>query len=332
MTAPWHSVEYPLTMYGIREAKPGPRWQALFQALWPAYRAWFVSEGEDARADLALSGAMLKEHMPELVQTWEQMVRLAGDDHLAARMLTMWQPPRFLPGCSQAVLVGRPPVLVRNYDYAPHLFEQVCYSSEFTGRRVIGTGDCLWGLLDGMNEDGLVVSLTFGGRPGAGVGFGIPLVVRYLLETAATVGQAQRILTRLPVSMAYNLTIADSDSAACTAFVAPGCPPDFTAAVAATNHHGSVPEHPDHARSFFSEERLRHLEGTLRDEPSADDLAAEFLRSPLYSVDYARSFGTLYTVAYKPADSTVEYRWPQASWRRTFASPDSTKKVVLRGT
>jgi predicted choloylglycine hydrolase len=260
------------------------------------------------------------------------MVRLAGHDQLAARMLSMWQPPRFLPGCSQAVLVGRPATLVRNYDYSPHLFEQVCYSSEFAGRRVIGTADCLWGLLDGMNEDGLVVSLTFGGRPGSGPGFGVPLVVRYLLETAGTVGQAMEILTRLPVSMAYNLTIADAMGAACTAFVAPGCPPDFTPAAAATNHHGTPPEHPEHARSFFSEERLRHLGRLLREDPDPEQLAANFLTSPLYSTDYARAFGTLYTVVYRPAEQSVEYRWPETSWRRSFDTTDSTKSLVLRGT
>src|SRR3954471_13981020 len=27
------------TVFGIREERPGPRWQALFAATWPAYRA-----------------------------------------------------------------------------------------------------------------------------------------------------------------------------------------------------------------------------------------------------------------------------------------------------
>jgi predicted choloylglycine hydrolase len=54
-----------------------------------------------------------------------------------------------------------------NYDYGLDLFERVVYSSAFTGRRVLGTSDCLWGLLDGMNDAGLGVSLAFGGRPGS---------------------------------------------------------------------------------------------------------------------------------------------------------------------
>ena len=214
--------DYPLTLYGICEDRPGPRWQALYDAVWPAYRAWFLSEGTAARADLATSRAMLDRHLPELVGTWERLVELARGDETAARMLALWRPPTFLPGCSQAVVTGARPALVRNYDYAPRLFEQVCYSSRFAGRRVIGTGDCLWGLLDGMNDDGLAVSLAFGGRPGSGPGFGIPLVVRYVLEAAGTTSEARRILARVPVSMAYNLTIVDARGDTTTAFVAPG--------------------------------------------------------------------------------------------------------------
>ena len=156
--------------------------------------------------------------MPELVPTWERLVDLTGPDETAARMLTLWDPPRFLPGCSQAVL-DSPPALVRNYDYSPDLFERVVYSSSFTGRRVIGMGDCLWGLLDGMNEDGLVASLAFGGRRGSASGFGIPLVVRYVLEVADSVSSAVAALERVPVSMTYNITLVDARGDAATAFV-----------------------------------------------------------------------------------------------------------------
>ena len=108
---------------------------------------------------------------------------------------------------------------MRNYDYSPDLFERVVYSSSFTGRRVIGMGDCLWGLLDGMNEDGLVASLAFGGRRGSASGFGIPLVVRYVLEVADSVSSAVAALERVPVSMTYNITLVDARGDAATAFV-----------------------------------------------------------------------------------------------------------------
>ena len=64
--------------------------------------------------------------------------------------------------------------LIRNYDYHPELFEQVVMSTRFTDREVVGTSDCLWGLLDGMNSDGLAVSLTFGGAKSMGEGSAFP--------------------------------------------------------------------------------------------------------------------------------------------------------------
>ena len=57
--------------------------------------------------------------------------------------------------------------------------------------------DCLWGLLDGINDSGLAVSLTFGGRKDVGDGFAIPLVVRYVLETCDTVAEARAALARV---------------------------------------------------------------------------------------------------------------------------------------
>jgi predicted choloylglycine hydrolase len=329
--APWAGGRtYPITMHGIREAVPGRRWRALFDATWPAYRAWYSSEGDRARPDLATCRARLVRHMPELVGTWEQMVDVAGGDEVAARMLTQWNLPRFLPGCSQAVVLGERPALVRNYDYSPGLFEQVVLSSRFTGRKVIGTSDCLWGLLDGMNEDGLMVSLAFGGRPGSAPGFAIPIVVRYLLEVAASVREARSALERLPVAMAYNLTMADRSGKILTAFVAPAQSPEYTDAAVATNHRGDTPEYPEHARSLRSVERQRHLRELMDTGVDRDALADAFLRDPLRSTAFSQAFGTLYTAIYRPDEHSVQYRWPGTSWTRTFDSPNATVELVLR--
>ena len=318
------------TMFGIREEQPGPRWQALFADTWPAYRAWYLQEGDDARPDLATARAQLTRHMPELVSTWEAMVALAGDDDVAARMLTLWDAPAFAPGCSQAAQVGDDPIMVRNYDYSPDLFEWVVYSSEFTGRKVIGTGDCLWGLLDGMNEDGLVISLTHGGRRSSAPGFAIPLVVRYLLEVAGTVDEARAALDGLPVAASYNLTIMDATGAVVTAFVSPGNEPEYADSAVATNHRGRVPERPEHARALRSVERQDHLLELLDDHTEPAALADAFLRPPLYSQKYAQGFGTVFTAAYRPRDQELTYSWPGASFTRTFDSPDDSVTVSLQ--
>ncbi len=93
---------------------------------------------------------------------------------------------------------------------------------------MLGTSDMLWGLLDGMNEDGLAVSLTFGGRPDVGEGFGIPIVLRYVLETCATVPQAISALRRIPVSQSYNVALVDGAGDHATVFVTPGEPAEVS--------------------------------------------------------------------------------------------------------
>ena len=331
-------LRIPITVHAINERTPGSRWKALFDETWPAYRAWYLAEPHPSsaaaaitRPDLETATAMLAEHMPQLVPTYERLVDLAGDDEVVARMLTLWNAPAFLPACSQAVLTGPVPTLSRNYDYSPDLWERTIYTSAFTGRRVIGTGDCLWGLLDGMNDTGLAVSLTFGGRPGVGEGFAIPLVVRYLLEVAGTAGEAKELLRGLPIAMSYNLTVVDAEGGSFTAFVAPGQEPEFSDAPAATNHRGLVPEYPERAASLRSVARLDRLTELVATQPTSDELIADFGRAPLYNTEYSRAFGTLYTVAYLPTDQAVEYRWPDMIWRRSFDDPDDTRTVTLIG-
>jgi predicted choloylglycine hydrolase len=58
----------------------------------------------------------LREHMPELWPVYERLVELAGGGDLAFRFLTLYRPPPYLLGCSQAVWLGQEPFLVRNYD------------------------------------------------------------------------------------------------------------------------------------------------------------------------------------------------------------------------
>jgi predicted choloylglycine hydrolase len=317
-----------LAFYGIREPVPGRRWQQLFEATWPGYRSWYLGEGDAARPSLGTAQQMLKRHMPELVPTWERLVDLTNGDATAARMLTLYDPPRFLPGCSQAVLTDDRPALIRNYDYRPDLCERVVYSSAFTGRRVIGSGDCLWGLLDGMNDAGLVVSLTAVPSAAGPPGFGVPLVLRYVLEMAETVAEATAVLARVPINMAYNLTLLDRHCDTSTVFVTPGAQPEVFAIPAATNHRGTVPGDPVHARSLRSVERQQTLLALLAARPDERTMVNAFLRSPLYTTDYARGFGTMYTAVYRPDRGTVDYVWPDSVWRRGFDSPDAIHTVV----
>ncbi len=236
--------------------------------------------------------------------------------------------PAFAVGCSQIIIPGERPVIARNYDYDPLLFEGVIASTNYSGRRrVIGTSDLLWGLLDGMNEDGLTVSLTYGGRVGHGEGFGIPLVIRYLLETCTTVTQAVDVLKRLPIAQSYNIALADRLGEHATVFVAPGEDAVVSTLTATTNHKLSLVERPEHAARFKSVERQE----LLLDPPL--DLVEALLAPPLRSEEFEVGFGTLYTVVYEPglnADEAVAtWHWPSASWARQFEDTDEMRTVIL---
>jgi predicted choloylglycine hydrolase len=320
--------ELSITFRAIAEPQPGARFQARFEEAWPTYRSWFLREGEAARPSYAVARRMLGEHMPELVPAWTRLVELAGGGDLAARMLALYDPPPLVAGCSQAVLAGEAPVLVRNYDFDPARLDGVIAHTALLGRGVIGMTDCLWGLLDGMNEAGLAVSLTFGGRRAGGAGFGITLVLRYLLETCETTAQAVRTLERLPVQGAYNLTLLDRSGDAATAYLAADRRLRVERALVATNHQRAV-EWPEHARATRTLERERAILALLAEPATrAEDLIAAFLAPPLHTTAYADGFGTLYTAVHRPADGAVEYLWPGASWRQSFAAFEQGERSI----
>jgi predicted choloylglycine hydrolase len=308
----------PFTFRALEELELGPAWQAVFEEKWPHYKTWFLREGEAARPSYAMSVRMLRAHMPQLVPAYERVVELAGGGDLAARMLSLYKPPPYLAACSQGVWTrDGAPLLVRNYDYAPSRFEGVVWSTHLR-KRVIGMSDCLWGLLDGMNEDGLAVSLTFGGRRVLGDGFGIPIVMRYLLETCSTVEETKAALVRLPYSLSHNLTVVDSSGEVVTAYLSPDREPIFRPFPVATNHQGIV-EWPEQAKATRTIEREQTVIALL-DDPAVDaeSFTESFLRAPLFSTSYANGFGTLYTAAYRPTEGVVRLIWPTQVWELGF--------------
>ena len=307
-----------VTFSAIRESHPGERWADRFHQYWPAYRRWWLAEGDAARPGLEECLGALETHMPELVPVHERLAALAGGSDQASRFLSMYCPPPYIAGCSQAVWRGAKPMLVRNYDYDPQAFDALLLHSKWLGRTVVGMTDCMIGLLDGMNEDGLAVSLTFGGRTLVGRGFGIPIVLRYVLETCTDVEQAVAALTRIPCHMAYNVTVLDGRGRFRSVFINPDRPAVVTDSAAATNHQPE-PEPTEHHWGATSIERETYLLQELTRHPvSADEFVAAFKWPPLYSFEFEQGRGTLYTAAYCPAAGTVDLRWPGHSWAQSI--------------
>ncbi len=310
-----------LRFRSIREAKPGDKTRRRFERLWPVLRTWFLKEGEGRRPGYISCRKALEDHMPRIVPLWDDLCELTGGGDHASRMLSLYRPTPYMSGCSQAVWTrdGRP-LLVRNYDYHPHDCEGTILFSEWSGVKTIAQSDCLWGVLDGMNEHGLVVSLAFGGRRAVGDGFGIPLVLRYILEFATNVEEAREVLERTPSHMAYNVMAIDPSGRFVNAHVSPGRKTLFANSPAATNHQREI-EWNRHAESTHSLERERYLLERL-DSPGEKRAAfAElYLEEPLYNTRWEEGFGTLYTAVYDPAARKVEYRWPNHVWRLGFDS------------
>jgi len=308
-----------LTFTARSEPRPGESWRERFLAQRDVYRSWYLGEGEAARPPLEFCEAMLARHMPELLPIHRRLVELTGGDPLDARMLSLYDPPAFITGCSQAAWVRGTPVLIRNYDYPISRLEGVLVQTAWSGRRVIGMSDCMWGLLDGVNDAGLAVSLTFGGRAATGEGFAIPLVVRYMLETCTSVKEACAVLARVPVHTSQNVTLIDRAGEFMTAYVAPDRPLRLIRTAATTNHQGAV-EWPEYERVVHSVEReTRLLE--LIDDPTmtAERLKEAFLRPPIRSSGHDAGIGTLYTAAYYPGEGRVELRWPSGEqWTESF--------------
>lgn len=308
-----------VSLRAIAEDAPGPRWAAAFERAWPGYRAWYLRGGGASLPSYVECRRALRQHMPELAPTWQRLVELCGGGDVEARFLSMWCPPPYIAGCSQTVWIdpqrGGEPALVRNYDFAPALLEGSWLATRWHGARVAALGDCGWGVLDGMNAGGLALSLSFGGRTEAGSGFGIPIVLRYVLETCETVAAAVGVLKRLPVHMTYSVTLLDRQARWATVFVAPDRASEVSRQRAVTNFQHRV-EWPQHARATHAVERLERLDALTGAGAAAglDDLVAAMLRPPLYQTSWERGYGTLYTAVYRPRSGTVELHWPGERW------------------
>ena len=319
--APWEQAPQAgaisLTLRAFTEDEPGDRISEHLAATWPAFRQWWRN-GANTRPTAAEARARLEEHMPELVPAWQRLTAMIAEssetgDSDAGAALALWNPPPFLTGCTQAAVLDGGPALIRNYDWDYRLFNGVVASTAYAGHRVLGMLDCLWGLLDGVNDAGLAVSLTFGGRPVVGEGFGIPLVIRYVLETCGTVSEAERVLRRVPVHMSYNVTVLDRSGERVTVYLAPDRPARVTGQAAATNHQGEV-EWAPYVAAIRSVERLEYVQELLAEGAAVPRVVEAFGKAPLYATRFHEGFGTLYTAEYRPAEGVARYRWPGRTW------------------
>jgi predicted choloylglycine hydrolase len=251
------------------------------------------------------------ELLPELLPVLDRLVEVV-DRPGAATMLSHLALRSPFAACTQTSVDGR---LLRNYDFEARYCDRVMVRSNFR-RPVLGMNDVLWGMLDGVNDAGLAVSLTYGGRPAFGPGLSVLLVVRYLLETCDTVAEAWEAIRRLPFATVQNLTLVDR-SEAMSVFVGPDREATPAPEVCVANHQDR-PVPPEQEQATATERRQRALK-------NEDQL----LRPPVY-VPFDGTFGTLYTAIYRPREGRVTYLWPDDRIEQSLTDFTSGTWDVLR--
>ncbi|WP_428483889.1 C45 family autoproteolytic acyltransferase/hydolase [Rhodopila sp.] len=296
----------------VQEAQPGSDWLDRFVAGRKEAERWYQGNRLADPPTAVECRAALRHHMPELLPQYDRVCTLVGDDELAHCMLSHYRPPPVISGCSQAVWLGKDgPALVRNYDFPLDVVSGRFEASSWSGRKVIATSQRPWGgCLDGMNEDGLVASLTYGGSRALGLGFSIILMLRYVLETCWRVDQAVAALSRIPIALSQNVTLLDGTGAYATLFLGPDRSPATTRLRACTNHQEIVLSSSSGERQAML---MRALDDTDMNLPA---LAGLFLAPPLYSRQIG--FTTVYTAVYRPTKKRVDYLWPGKTWRQSF--------------
>lgn len=300
------------------EDRPGDDWLLRFVAGRDEAVRWYLGNKPAERPTAAECRAALREHMPELLPYYDRACALVGDDDMAHRVLSQYRPAPNSDGCSQAVWLGSGgPALVRNYDYRLDVISDRFELTRWAGRRVIAKAQRPWGgCLDGMNDEGLVASLTAGGGQGQGLGFSIILILRYVLETCSVVDEAIAALSRIPVALSQNVTLLDRSGNHATIFLGPGRAPAVSSARVCTNHQ-ETPRQPASFRERSSIERQQLLLDALADPAmTLDQLIAKFFAPPVYSLQADST--TAYTAVYRPTEGRVDYLWPGRTWSQRF--------------
>jgi predicted choloylglycine hydrolase len=317
-------IPSPVTFRALSDDEGGHRIAEEFHRRWPFYTDWLLSaQRKKAMPSAAQCLDQLYKHMPELLPAFRRLDKVFGSPQYLPQFLCLYNPPTIIAGCSQAVWRRDNEIaLIRNYDFPQNKWDAMQLRSNWNGTGVIATTDCFWGVLDGMNEHGLAVSLSFGGKLIVGDGFAITLVLRYILEFCATTAEAEAVLRRLPVSMAYNVVLVDKNLNHKIVYVGPGQEARSSEVLCTTNHQRE--NDPDSSLEILSDSGLRQqfLAARVADKnETLTHFEKLFALPPLYRKAHeSRGWGTLYTASYYPLSGRVTLNWPGRSLHQSFAS------------
>ena len=128
----------------VRSDRRGPARRrngaGVFDRHWHAYSRWFLREGIRQRPTYLDCLKAIREHMPELLPLYEEICEAAGGGDLEARFLSMWCPPAYVGGCSQAIVSGHEPRADPQLRLQPEAARRHLARLALLGRRVRGDG------------------------------------------------------------------------------------------------------------------------------------------------------------------------------------------------
>ncbi|UUX50605.1 C45 family autoproteolytic acyltransferase/hydrolase [Nisaea acidiphila] len=292
----------------VDEPVPGPFSRQAIEESRDFLRGWYakaerIPPPEECRRRVAAT-------MPEMLPVFDILAEMAGDDPAVIAALAAIDPPPLIPaGCTVRAFTAPRATMLRNYDFHPDATSGTILRTDWAGTRVLGMGEGVSGLLDGVNEHGLAAALTFGGRHVYGRGFGIILIIRYLLQVARDLKDAAEVLRRVPCVWAHNVLVQDSSGRSIRAELAPDRAPLIVEAAAVTNHQAEVEP---------GESSLWRFETACMLPDDADTAREVFVAGKLCLDDYDGWLGTLYTAEYHPADRAVGFRWGGEVWEQSL--------------
>ena len=288
---------------------------------WPTYRRWFLHKGEAARPSYAECRDAIRAHMPELLDDYDALVDAVGGGDLEARFLSHWCPPPLVAACSIAMIDGPAPDAHPQLRLPAEPVRRPGPAHALVGQRsVIGMADCGWGLMDGMNDAGLAIAISFGGRREVGHGFGIGLVVRYLLQVCATTDEAVERLVR-----PAGADVVQRRTPRCARRPSDRPRPPRPPGVVTTALELREPPGRDgvaaargvlqHRAARGAPRRARHVPAHRAATTSSRRSCGRRSTAPL--VD--STWGTVYTAAYAPALGAMTLLWPDDHWSLSVA-------------
>ena len=188
--------------------------------------------------------------------------------------------------------------------------------------------DCVWGVLDGVNEHGLAVSLAYGGRHPVGHGFAITVVLRYILEFCAEVAEAVAVLKRVPIHVGYNVALLDRRGRHATVFVAPDRPARVEPWLVSANRQAQDARPDDRQRAGFGPARGGGPGAAVRPGSGLGQMVESFLAEPVWRDPARHGWGTLYTACYRPAEAALSLRWRGSEWRQGVHAFETGKRTI----